>query len=1215
MKKFLFLNLVIITLFFSNSVVAQRQHVPGKERGDASKRAKAQMEGNRIRTTIFNFCFSGRTGGQFPISVQTPYEWPKNTGHVYLALQALLIGGEVTDDSGQTQHIIDVPSYRTSPQGKSWNIEPVPGYYNENRSVRSLANSVDPTTWPKFWPDRMNDQIDPGWKGSWDGYFGKNIFNADQEMFYRASDDNYDRYANYFPDTTDLTRKGLGLIIDVRALAWSQVLVRDAIYLLHTIKNDGTKDIKKVGVTVWFADFVGGNGDSQDDISEFDLIEDILWARDSDNRAPDFGNDPVGIVGVSFLETPGNSTDRIDNDGDGEENGPIVTEEMLEGEIPDNLVDDNHNGLIDENKGDIAFDNQKGVEYADYIDNNGNAEEGAPKVTQAMIDLAARDKWHRWPLMDAKQDSQVWLLEVGPEDLGHAFKDNIDNNGNGEEGSPVVTQAMIDSAAKDAPYYRYKVPGTNIILYDVKQEDLGHKYADGKDNDGNGAIDEFMDEGIDEMVDESRNDGIDNDGDWNPLTDDVGLDGVPNTGDYGEGDGKPTSGAGTGLPGEPNIDVTDVSETDQIGITNAQKIAAGGLNINSDAQMWFDFLIPGKFFEPFPVITGDYDLFVSSSFFPLKAGQTEPISLAVILANGPMQDPGGKARKAAILRKRVRVQETYNNDYQFANAPLIPTLTAIPGDNKVTLYWDNVAESSFDRYIAKIGGNGHDFEGYKLYRASDPAFLDAETITNGFGNLQFKKPIAIFDLKDGITGFDSVGIDGVHYYLGNDSGLKHSFVDSTVKNGFKYYYALVSYDFGYPQGGIIPAESPMRISVQEDGSVRLGKNVAVVTPEAPSAGYLPPTLGEIQHVSGSSTGKIGYEIVDINKIKDGHVYYITFEDTTKVAKKLGAQDTLTTKNFTLVDSTENTILVDRSKNMNYNYEQPITDGFRLRFKNEERVELNRLTSKWNNENIAPFAFEKFTFISISGEPRPNDYDIIFGDVGIDTSTTIELKGSGFDYTFPAKPVNFKVYNKSAKKFIRFGFIEVDPSGGGDGKLTAKKAFKDRIVFIEKNKKGEDVFTWWFYLAKDTTGGFRFPAAGDTAFVRLKKPFLSSDVYRFVAKAGRIDKEKAKLSLDNIKVVPNPYSASALWEPQNPYTSGRGPRELHFTHLPSKCTIRIFTVDGELVKEIQHNSPYNDGAEIWNMLSKDKLSISYGVYIYQVEAPGIGTKIGKFAVIK
>ena len=139
-----------------------------------------------------------------------------------------------------------------------------------------------------------------------------------------------------------------------------------------------------------------------------------------------------------------------------------------------------------------------------------------------------------------------------------------------------------------------------------------------------------------------------------------------------------------------------------IGITNAQKIAAGALNINSDAKMWFDFMIPGKFFNPFPVISGDYDLFVSSSFFPLRSGQSEPISVAVILANAPLPDPGGKLKQAAILRERLRAQETYNNDYQFSNAPYIPTLTAIPGNNKVTLYWNKIAETSFNRYLSRI---------------------------------------------------------------------------------------------------------------------------------------------------------------------------------------------------------------------------------------------------------------------------------------------------------------------------------------------------------------------------------------------------------------------------------------------------------------------------------------------------------------------------------
>jgi hypothetical protein len=143
----------------------------------------------------------------------------------------------------------------------------------------------------------------------------------------------------------------------------------------------------------------------------------------------------------------------------------------------------------------------------------------------------------------------------------------------------------------------------------------------------------------------------------------------------------------------------------------------------------------------------------------------------------------------------------------------------------------------------------------------------------------------------------------------------------------------------------------------------------------------------------------------------------------------------------------------------------------------------------------------------------------------------------------------------------------------------------------------------------------FPESGDSATIAIIKPFLSSDVFRFVAKKGYIDKDQAKADLDNIKVVPNPYLANALWEQKNPYSSGRGPRSIHFTHLPSQCTIRIFTVNGYLVKEIQHESILTDGTAEWDLLTKDNLSAAYGVYIYHVDAPGIGTTVGKFAIIK
>src|ERR1035437_8912534 len=206
----LFIQFIIILLLLSPSLLFAQivNHVPGKERGDPRIRTHTQMEGNRVRTSVFNYAFTGRENGNFPINVQTPYEWPKNTGEVYLALTGLILGGEVTDNKDSILHVIEVPAYRSSPAGKSWNLEPIPGYANPNYNVNgtptlTLANSIDPATWPASWPDKLNDPVDPGWKGKWNGYFGKHIFNADQELFAKASDDRYDRYVDYFPDSTD----------------------------------------------------------------------------------------------------------------------------------------------------------------------------------------------------------------------------------------------------------------------------------------------------------------------------------------------------------------------------------------------------------------------------------------------------------------------------------------------------------------------------------------------------------------------------------------------------------------------------------------------------------------------------------------------------------------------------------------------------------------------------------------------------------------------------------------------------------------------------------------------------------------------------------------------------------------------------------------------------------------------------------------------------
>jgi hypothetical protein len=61
-----------------------------------------------------------------------------------------------------------------------------------------------------------------------------------------------------------------------------------------------------------------------------------------------------------------------------------------------------------------------------------------------------------------------------------------------------------------------------------------------------------------------------------------------------------------------------------------------------------------------------------------------------------------------------------------------------------------------------------------------------------------------------------------------------------------------------------------------------------------------------------------------------------------------------------------------------------------------------------------------------------------------------------------------------------------------------------------------------------------------------------------------------------------------------------------------CTIRVYTLAGDLIRTIDHTN--GSGAEDWDMLNKDQMGIVPGVYFYHVDSK-YGQKLGKFVVIK
>jgi hypothetical protein len=92
-------------------------------------------------------------------------------------------------------------------------------------------------------------------------------------------------------------------------------------------------------------------------------------------------------------------------------------------------------------------------------------------------------------------------------------------------------------------------------------------------------------------------------------------------------------------------------------------------------------------------------------------------------------------------------------------------------------------------------------------------------------------------------------------------------------------------------------------------------------------------------------------------------------------------------------------------------------------------------------------------------------------------------------------------------------------------------------------------------------------------------------------------------------------STARWEAKTIYGTGRGDRKIDFINLPTQCTIRIYSERGALVKTLTKESALTNGALSWNLVSDDGTDVAFGLYLFHVDAPGIGTHIGKFALIK
>ena len=129
----------------------------------------------------------------------------------------------------------------------------------------------------------------------------------------------------------------------------------------------------------------------------------------------------------------------------------------------------------------------------------------------------------------------------------------------------------------------------------------------------------------------------------------------------------------------------------------------------------------------------------------------------------------------------------------------------------------------------------------------------------------------------------------------------------------------------------------------------------------------------------------------------------------------------------------------------------------------------------------------------------------------------------------------------------------------------------------------------------------------------------SSNFQFVSPDSPSQKDY-QYNADEVYVVPNPATRESMqpWtlSPNNEDPTGI---KVEFRNLPAdKGTIRIYTLAGDLVKDIPFDGRTGIGTMKWDLVSRNGQDVTSGIYIYSVETDtnnAFKRKIGKFVVIR
>jgi hypothetical protein len=131
--------------------------------------------------------------------------------------------------------------------------------------------------------------------------------------------------------------------------------------------------------------------------------------------------------------------------------------------------------------------------------------------------------------------------------------------------------------------------------------------------------------------------------------------------------------------------------------------------------------------------------------------------------------------------------------------------------------------------------------------------------------------------------------------------------------------------------------------------------------------------------------------------------------------------------------------------------------------------------------------------------------------------------------------------------------------------------------------------------------------GDAFDFVWAKPGTPNDIYDFcTSPLVRSNASLAQAGLAGIRVVPNPYLARSSYE-LNQFN-----RIMRFINMPEEATVRIYNLSGQLVRTLRKTDVTTSFIN-WDLLTDRGLPVASGVYVYHVQAPGVGETHGRLVV--